>query len=42
MLIEKTRNDPVWAYSKKKLAKVYLSSKVTGAVKKNMQLIEWD
>lgn len=42
VLVEKTRNDPVWEYSKKKLAKVYLSSKVTGAVKKNMRLIEWD
>lgn len=42
VLIEKTRNDPVWAYSKKKLSKVYLSSKVMGAVKKIIKLIVWD
>ena len=42
VLTSKTQNDPVWAYSKKKLPKVYLSSKVMNAVKKIMKLIEWD
>ena len=42
LLIDQTRNDPVWAYSKSKLSKVYLSSKVTSAVKKIMKLILWN
>lgn len=42
VLIEKTQNDPVWAYSKRKLSKVYLSPKVMGAAKKIMKLIVWD
>jgi len=42
VLTSKTQNDPVWAYSKKKLPKVYLSSKVMNAVKKITKLIEWD
>lgn len=42
LLIDQTRNDPVWAYSKSKLSKVYLSSKVTSAVKKIMKLISWN
>ncbi|MDY4968984.1 MAG: ATP-binding protein, partial [Lachnospiraceae bacterium] len=42
LLINQTRNDPVWAYSKKKLSKVYLSSKVMSSVKKIMRLIHWD
>lgn len=29
-------------YSKRKLQKMYLSSKVVNAVKKIMKLIEWD
>lgn len=41
LLITQTRNDPVWVYSKRKLSKVYLSSKVTSAVKKVMKLISW-
>ena len=35
-------NSPIWAYSKRKLQKMYLSSKVVNAVKKIMKLIEWD
>lgn len=42
VLIENTWNNPVWAYSKRKLQKVYLSSKVMNAVKKIMRLVEWD
>lgn len=42
VLVAQTQNDPVWSYSKKKLSKVYLSSKVMKAVKKIMKLIEWD
>lgn len=42
VLIMQTQNDPVWAYSKRKLSNVYLSSKVMSAVKKVMKLIVWD
>lgn len=42
VLTSKTQNDPVWAYSKKKLLKAYLSSKVMSAVKKITKLIEWN
>ena len=42
VLTSKTQNDPVWAYSKKKLPKAYLSSKVMSAVKKITKLIEWN
>lgn len=42
ILVSKTENDPVWAYSKKRLPKAYLSSKVVSAVKKITKLIEWD
>ena len=42
VLIKQTQKDSVWAYSKKKLPKVYLSSKVMTAVKKIMKLIVWD
>jgi len=42
LLVAKTQNDPVWAYSKRKLPEVYLSKKVMSAAKKVMKLIEWD
>lgn len=42
VLTSRTQNDPVWAYSKKKLPKAYLSSKVMSAVKKITKLIEWN
>ena len=42
MLVNQTQNDPLWAYSKKNLSKVYLSSKIMSAVKKKMKLIVWD
>lgn len=42
ILTKRTQNDPVWAYSKRKLSKVYLSPKVMGAAKKIMKLIAWD
>ena len=42
LLVDNTRNSPIWAYSKRKLQKMYLSSKMVNAVKKIMKLIEWD
>lgn len=42
LLVDNTRNSQIWAYSKRKLQKMYLSSKVVNAVKKIMKLIEWD
>lgn len=42
VLINQTQNNPIWAYSKRKLSKVYLSPKVMSAVKKVMKLIVWD
>lgn len=41
MLVNRTQNNQIWAYSKKKLPDVYLSSKIKNAVKKQMKLIEW-
>ena len=41
VLINKTQKDSVWAYSKRKLPKVYLSSKVVNAVQKVMKKINW-
>lgn len=41
LLIQNTKNDPVWAYSKKKLEKVYLSPRVVNAVRKIMKQIQW-
>lgn len=41
LLITETQDDPIWTYSKKKLAKMYLSSKVRNAVKAFMKLIKW-
>lgn len=42
LLINLTKGDPVWSYSKKRLPGIYVSSKVINAVKKEMQLIVWD
>lgn len=42
LLTDKTRENPVWCYSKRRLPKVYLSAKVLNAVKKVMKLIEWN
>ena len=42
LLMSQTQNEPLWEYSKKKLPEVYLSSKITNAVKKQMKLIVWD
>lgn len=42
LLEDKTKGDPVWRYSKRKLSKAYLSARVLGAVKKLMKLIIWD
>lgn len=42
LLVSQTQDDPIWAYSKKKLPEVYLSSKIIYAVKKQMKLIVWD
>ena len=41
LLITETQNDPVWAYSKKKLPSAYLSAKVMTAMQKVMDSIEW-
>lgn len=37
LLIDMTKGDPVWSYSKKKISSVYVSSKVITAVKKMMK-----
>lgn len=42
VLTEITQNDPVWAYSKKKLPKAYLAPRIMNAVKKIMKLILWE
>ena len=41
LLIDMTKGDPVWSYSKKKISSVYVSSKVITAVKKMMRLVIW-
>lgn len=41
LLTELTKNDPIWAYSKKKLSGVYLSTRVINASKNVMKLINW-
>lgn len=41
MLVSQTQDDPLWAYSKKKLPDIYLSSKIMNAVKIQMKLIVW-
>ena len=41
LLIDMTKGDPVWSYSKKKISSVYVSSKVITAVKKMMKLVIW-
>lgn len=42
LLSKKTCSDNIWKYSKKKLNKVYLSSKVMQAVKRVMRMINWE
>ncbi len=42
LLMDKTRENSVWGYSKKKLPQAYLSPKVLSAVRKFMKLIVWD
>lgn len=42
LLIESTKDSPLWRYAKKKLPSVYLSPKVVKAVKNMMQLVAWD
>ena len=42
LLTNKTKGNPVWRYSKKKLPNVYLSAKVVSAIKRFMKLIIWD
>lgn len=41
-LTDKTKKDPVWRYSKKKLQNAYLSAKMMHAAKKFMRLIYWE
>lgn len=42
LLIDKTKEDYIWSYSKRKLPIVYLSAKVLNGMKKFMKLIIWD
>ena len=42
LLVSRTQGDPLWAYSKKKLPDIYLSSKIMNAVKKQIKLIVWE
>lgn len=42
LLTDKTKENSVWRYSKKKLSKVYLSAKVINAAKRFMEFIIWD
>lgn len=42
LLMDKTRENAVWNYSKKKLSKAYLSLKVLSVVKRFIKLIAWD
>ena len=42
LLVSLTQGDPLWAYSKKKLPDIYLSSKIMNAVKKQMRLLVWE
>lgn len=42
LLVNRTQEDPLWSYSKKKLPDIYLSSKIVNAVKKQMKLIDWE
>lgn len=42
LLVDKTKGDIVWSYSKRRLSKAYLSAKVLGAAKRIMKLIIWD
>ena len=42
ILIEKTKNNSVWAYSKKRIAKAYLGPKIMNAVKAIMKLVDWE
>ena len=42
LLSEQTQGNPIWSYSKRKLARSYLSSRIVTAAKKVMHLIIWD
>lgn len=42
LLMERTAENSVWRYSKKKLNPSYLSARVVQSVKKVMRLVEWD
>jgi hypothetical protein len=41
LITDKTSDDIVWRYTKKKLANIYLSSRVIQAAKKVMKLVRW-
>lgn len=41
MLVSQTQDNMLWAYSKKKLPGIYVSSKIMNAVKIQMKLIVW-
>ena len=42
LLTEKTKDNKIWMYSKKKLGTPYLSAKVIASAKKFMKYINWD
>ena len=42
LLIDSTKDSPLWRYAKKKLPAIYSSPKVIKTVKKVMKLIVWD
>lgn len=42
LLMDLTRDNKIWGYSKKNLSPIYLSTKVINAAKKVMKLIDWD
>ena len=42
VLVSRTQDSPLWAYSKKKLPDVYLSSRIINSVKNQMRLIVWN
>lgn len=42
LLIEKTKDNKIWVYSKKRLGKPYLSAKVISSAKKFMKYIDWN
>ena len=42
LLIESTSKNFIWAYSKKRLTKVYFAPRIVNAVKAIMKLVDWE